>query len=125
MSKGILDSTPPISENSTYFPLGFFRPKRKWTFENCAMDAKKFKTKGEWIKYSANAYHAAHRNGWLEKCCTHMPSNIFLQEWDLVSCKDDAKRFAKRSEWAKASKQAYFIARTYGWMNDCCKHMEK
>jgi hypothetical protein len=44
----------------------------KWTKEKCIEDAKKYKTKSEWINNSNGAYCSAKKNGWLEECCAHM-----------------------------------------------------
>ncbi|NJO59702.1 MAG: hypothetical protein HC836_15765 [Richelia sp. RM2_1_2] len=45
----------------------------KWTKENCILEAKKYATKSEFFKNASGAYDAAHRNGWLSICCSHMP----------------------------------------------------
>jgi hypothetical protein len=46
-----------------------------WTLEMCKEDALKYKTKNEWQKACGGGYLAARKNGWLDKCCTHMPKH--------------------------------------------------
>ena len=43
------------------------RPLGYWTKERVLDDAKKYKSKAEWMKSSRGAYSKAFRNGWLEE----------------------------------------------------------
>ncbi len=46
--------------------------KKIWILETCKSDAKRYKSRSEWQKFSVSAYQAARRNGWLDECCEHM-----------------------------------------------------
>lgn len=46
-----------------------------WTLERCLEDGRRFKTRHEWQTKSRAGYRAAHRNGWIEQCCAHMPKD--------------------------------------------------
>jgi hypothetical protein len=50
------------------------KEKGHWTFEKCFVSASEFLHRSEWFRREKKAYVAAHRNGWLEKCCAHMVS---------------------------------------------------
>ncbi len=43
------------------------KPRRFWTKDNVFAEAKKYKTKGEFGKYSNGAYEIARANGWLDE----------------------------------------------------------
>jgi hypothetical protein len=95
-----------------------------WTLEKCIDDSLKYTTKSDWIKNSAGAYDAAHRNGWLDICSKHM--KIFTKPkgfWTLEHCQEDALKFTNKLEWAKISAGAYDAAIRNNWMELCCKHM--
>jgi hypothetical protein len=47
-----------------------------------------------------------------------------LKEWSLKVCMMDAKPFNTRSAWKKEHPAAYQQARTNGWLEECCKHMQ-
>ena len=46
--------------------------KGYWTKEICLSEAKKFKTKKDWNKYSRKSYGAAHKHNWIDICSKHM-----------------------------------------------------
>src|ERR1035437_8214206 len=48
------------------------KPKRYWTYEKCAEEALKYKTKKEFRENSLSAYDAAKKNKWLDVICSHM-----------------------------------------------------
>lgn len=49
------------------------KPRGFWNnLENCVENAKKYKTRTEWSKSNSIAYNMARKNGWLDKCCSHM-----------------------------------------------------
>jgi hypothetical protein len=43
--------------------------------------------------------------------------------WTLEACRADARRFAQRAEWRRASSGAYQKAQAMGWLDECCAHM--
>ncbi|MHA2689441.1 hypothetical protein [Vibrio harveyi] len=97
------------------------RTGKKWTFENCAKNAKKYNTRSDWQRGCSGAYNAANRNGWLDECCTHMkPIEL---KWDFAACLKSARAFRTRTEWISACKSAYQAARNRGWLDHCCAHM--
>ncbi len=44
--------------------------------------------------------------------------------WNLDTCKEDAKKYSTRTEWAKNSNGAYLVACDKGWLDICCEHMK-
>ncbi len=49
---------------------------KKWNKESCGLEAKKFKTKIEWINFSKYSYEVSRINGWLDELCSHMVKEI-------------------------------------------------
>jgi hypothetical protein len=101
------------------------RPKNYWTLEMCKKDALRFNSRKEWKKSPKSGYMQAWRKNWLEECCSHMQGLIKPRGyWTLERCKEDALKFAVRSEWKRNSSSGHSIARANGWLDDCCSHME-
>ena len=102
------------------------KPSGYWTLENCKSDAKKYRTRSGWHDHSGSAFSAAAKNGWLNVCCAHMEE---VQKprgyWTLENCKKDAAKYKSRSEWENRSGSAYNKARSMGWLDQCCDHMER
>jgi predicted GIY-YIG superfamily endonuclease len=95
-----------------------------WTREACLVDARKYKTRGEWKKKSPVAYGTAWRKSWLEYCCRHMKMVRHPKgSRTLQDCKRDAKKYKSRAEWQKLSCSFYKVAVRNHWVDECCKHM--
>ena len=102
--------------------------KDYWTFERCKEDALKYSSISEWKRESGGAYGAAHRNGWVDKCCKHMGRSAARKPkdyWTLELCEKDASKYSTRAEWKRESSGAYSAAQANGWIGKCCKHMTK
>jgi superfamily II DNA or RNA helicase len=98
-----------------------------WTLETCKEDALKYKRRGDWKKESPSAYFSAHRNGWIDECCKHIPitRSRDIKYWTLETCKEDALKYNRKINWLKESNSAYHKAQKKGWIDECCKHMYK
>jgi len=47
----------------------------------------------------------------------------YNKKWTLEKCKKDALNYKGRKEWQSKSACAYTAAHSYGWLDECCKHM--
>jgi len=92
-----------------------------WTLEACKQDAKKYKTRSEWMKNSSG-YHVARKNKWLKECCAHM--EVLKGKWTFKACFNDAQKYNTLAEWSKNS-TGYSTASYRGWVPECTKHMDK
>jgi superfamily II DNA or RNA helicase len=97
------------------------KPNGYWTLDRCKEDALSYKTKTEWEKNSPNGYSATQRNGWFNKCCSHMDI-LWFKKWDIDSCKKEASKYKTKAEWRKNS-VSYSAAQRNNWINECCSHM--
>lgn len=101
----------------------------KWNEEAVFQDAQKYKKKYEWKKNSPCAYSAARRNGWLDRCCAHMPKHASYgsaphnKKWYKENVLEDAKKYSYVTEWAKASAGALDAAKDRGWYDEATAHM--
>jgi len=95
----------------------------KWTFSACKESAALFISKKEWERGNCSAYHAAHKNNWLDKCCAHMKTPKKISKWTLALCKSSALRFNTISKWQKGDLGAYKHAHKFNWLGECCGHM--
>lgn len=97
---------------------------RLWTRENCQEEAAKYNNKSDFRANSAKAYSAAQKNGWLNDICSHMiawrkPKGFWIKE----NCRQEALKYASRSEFNKCSSRAYLIAKNNNWLEELCIHM--
>jgi hypothetical protein len=102
------------------------KPAGYWTKERCMEDAKQFKTRSAWQKGVGDAYATAHRNGWIDECCTHMGSPQKPKGyWTKERCMENARHFNTRKEWVNNNGSAVAVARKNDWLDQCCAHMKQ
>jgi hypothetical protein len=56
--------------------LGSIKTKSRWTREAVLAEARKYKTKQEWIDKSQMSYRIAKREGWFDEASAHMPKRV-------------------------------------------------
>ncbi len=110
--------------NWAEIPVKDFKKPGEWTYEKCLESALKFTKKTDWFKNENRAYHAANRNGWIDKCCSHMPNVKKPQNyWTKERCIDEALKYYTTKEWAEKGSSSYSTAKHKGWLIECSKHM--
>lgn len=127
--KGHLSSYQAASRNGWIDECGehmgeLRKPNGYWTLERCKDEANKFTLRTQWSNADNSSYAAANKNGWLDECCGHM---IEIQKpsgyWNRERCKEDAKKYLTRREWAINNGTPYYAAIRNGWLDECCAHM--
>jgi len=96
------------------------------------MKISKYKTFTEWAKAEPKAYHAAEYRGILKEICDklnwvykrHSTKRSKTIKWTLELCKQEAKKYLLRAEWAKNSRSSCNAAQKNNWLTECCSHME-
>jgi hypothetical protein len=96
--------------------------KLKWTFEELAEEAKKYKTRIEFQKNSCGAYQAARKRKILNKICSHM--EFLCYPWTDEELAQEALKYDTRSEFVKNSNGAYHAAHKRKILDKICSHME-
>ena len=94
---------------------------KKWTKDTVLDEAKKYKTKAEWIKKNHASYNAAKKYGVFNLAVSHM--EIKRNKWaNKDAILKEANRYKNKTEWHLKS-FSYEIARLNGWLNEACLHM--
>jgi hypothetical protein len=95
-----------------------------WTYDTIKEEALKFKTRGDFQKFSGRAYAVARNNGWLDDFCSHMLKIRFEKGyWNLDKVREEALKFNSKVEFKDKSVNAYYSATRNGWLDDVCSHM--
>lgn len=124
-SKGLI---PKICKLFNWMEMDVKNPKKpgEWTFDKCLESASKYAKKTDWYKNENRAYHAANRNGWIYKCCMHMPNTKKENNyWTKEKCIEEAFKYNTVKEWSKKSGSSYSIAKVKNWYAECSKHMNR
>lgn len=91
---------------------------RKWTDESCYEEARKYKNKVEFQKYSGGAFHYACEKGllskydWLEEI--KKPNGY----WTKERCEEEARKYYTKGEFLKGCGAAHSAAVRNGWLDD-------
>jgi hypothetical protein len=90
----------------------------KWTKEACAVEAKKYKSRAEFHKYSSGAYQISSNYRWLDE---FFP--VTKQNWTIDSLAAEASKYKTRTEFFQGSGSAYRFARAHNLLDSFCGHM--
>jgi hypothetical protein len=101
------------------------KPNGTWTKELLINEAKKWKTKAEWLK-QGEGYSRAKALGCFEECTAHMleinkPAGYWCNKENVL---EEAKKYKTRSEWQEKSNGSKKAAKKYGWYDECTAHMK-
>lgn len=100
------------------------KPNNYWSKERCFKSAARHPTRIAWMKAQMPAYSSAHREGWLEECCAHMPRlRAKKTNWTKKMCADIARKYTTRKAWSNGHPVSYRYAANEGWLKDCTRHM--
>lgn len=91
--------------------------KKKWTYEACYEEAKKYKTRMEFKNGSGGAYTAAVRNKWLDKFTWLGPAKTGLKYTREV-CYKIAQDCKTKAEMRRKNQRAYCVAWKNNWFDD-------
>ena len=92
--------------------------KRKWNYEKCLEEAKKYSTKSEFQKGNPGAYIYARKNGFLKKF------DFFIQirkpngYWTRERCEGESRKYHTKKEFVKGCPAAHHAAVVNGWLDD-------
>ena len=98
-------------------------PNRKWTQPVLEAEAKKYTTRGDFLKGSPSAYMTAKRLDVFEDICKHMYAARFT--WTKTMIENEAKKYETRTEFFKGSRSAYSAAMRLDIMDEVTEHMPR
>jgi hypothetical protein len=88
-------------------------------------EAKKHKTRAEWMKASSKTYRFALAHGLAESATSHMSFITEHGKWTKEKIIENARKYVKQSEWRSNEPSAYTIAHRKGWLDEATLHMLK
>ena len=91
-------------------------PLKKWDYNTCLEEAKKYKTRGDFNVGCGSAYKVAWSNNWLDDYTWFEDGRAAY--WTKTRCYEEAKKYKTRTEFYKNSGGAYVMARKNGWLNE-------
>jgi hypothetical protein len=95
-----------------------------WTPERCISRAREFNTISDWQRECGGSFDSARHNGSYDECVAHMRKRRKRGSITPEICREDALRFASRTEWKKASPAIFAFARSSGLLDECAAHMD-
>jgi hypothetical protein len=91
------------------------------TFEECHEIAKQFSHRNAFCEGHPGAYYKCHREGWLDKVCSHMTQKHIKHTFE--ECLTVAKQYKTRIDFKRNSLRHYAKCLREGWMDTVCSHM--
>lgn len=94
---------------------------KKWTDELIMIEAKKYKTKGEFCRNAPGAYTSASLRGLINKFCSHM--EFGGTKWNDKKVIEEAKKYKTLSDFSAGSPSAYVTCMRNKIKDKACGHM--
>ena len=94
----------------------------KWSREAILTEAKKYKTKIEWLRANRGAYKAATMYGFFDEATAHMAPVKRISKWNKDAVIQNAQKFATIAAWRKEG-NAYAVSLKNGWLKEATAHM--
>lgn len=92
-----------------------FENAKKWDYDTCYEEAKKYTSRSEFKRNNQRAYEVARKNDWLKN---YVWLEKKMGKWDYDSCYQEAKKYKSRFEFKRNASRAYNVARENGWLKD-------
>lgn len=96
----------------------FTLPRDYWNYEHCYEEAKKYKTRTEFLRGTPSAYNAALKGGWLDDYTWFESTHVKRGTWTYEKCYEHAKRFKYKKDFVEQDHKAYDAAFSKGWLPD-------
>lgn len=88
-------------------------------------EAKKYKTRSDWMKGSSKTYRFALAHGLAELATKHMTFVTEHGKWTKEKIIQSAKQYVRQAEWRANESSAYAIAHRRGWLSEATSQMTK
>lgn len=99
---------------------------KKYDFNTCVNEAKKYKTKKEFIKKSPQFYSAIIQNDFIDELYIILGwKKKLINYWTFEKCKEEALKFDSLKKFTKNSKSCYKFSYKNGFLTEITKHMKK
>ena len=94
------------------------KKKRKWTYDSCYKEARKYKTKTEFQRGSSGAYVYARENGYLSKFDWFDEIKKPNGYWTKERCEEESRKYQSKKEFVKGCSAAHHAAVVNGWLDE-------
>ena len=94
------------------------KKKRKWTYDTCCNEARKYKTRADFQKGSAGAYVYARKNGYLSKFDWFEEIKKPNGYWTRERCEEESKKYQSKKEFVKGCPAAHSASVRGGWLDE-------
>ena len=92
--------------------------KRKWNYDACYIEARKYKTRSEFQKCSSSAYVSARKNGYLNKFDWFDEIKKPNGYWTRERCEEESRKYQTKKEFVKGCPAAHSAAVRAGWLDE-------
>ena len=90
---------------------------KKWDYDTCFNEAKKYTTHREFRKNAPGACNVAERNRWIKDYTWFEILRKANGHWTESTCYDEARKYRTLKEFRTQSASCYGVARTQGWLS--------
>ena len=91
---------------------------RKWTYETCYEEARKYTSLIEFREKGGRAYNLSVENNWIISFEWLDRKSKPRGYWDYEHCLEEAKKYNSRTEFQKENGSCYQICMKNGWLDD-------
>lgn len=91
---------------------------RKWTYETCYEEAKKYTSFTDFMNAATKAVVYAKKNGWLDEYTWIVRERKCNGYWDYEHCLEEAKKYTSRNQFQKENGSCYQVCMKNGWLDD-------
>ena len=91
---------------------------KKWKYETCIEESKKYKSRGEFIKNNKHAYDISRKNGWLDEMTWLTKTEHPQGYWTKETATKEIKKYKSRTDLAKHNNHLYIKSLKNGWLDE-------
>ena len=105
----------------------FKRPQpynKKWFYDECYEEAKKYKFKQDFKFGSPTAYCVSQKNKWIKDYDWFEEVQKPRGYWTKERCREEALKYDRKVDFQKNSSAAYHKAHRSGWLDEITSHMQ-
>ena len=115
--KHLQDGSEVIVRKPTNINKARVSPK-KWTYEKCVEESKKYEYYNDFITKSNSAYVTANYRGWIKDFIWLKRERVEPGHWTYKNCFEEAKKYKTLTDFHNNSNTAYSVSLEKGWIKD-------
>lgn len=92
--------------------------QRKWNYETCKEESKKYSSRGEFSEMCSSAWAVAKKKGWLDEYTWLVPKKRENGYWNHDICFEEARKYTSKKDFKNGSQSAFDAAKRHGWLSE-------